>query len=92
MKKSEPVIEVKDLVKKGVVKSELIAYYLARLQQFMNGLGIPLEDIRMREHTEEEKPFYAVYAFDCEVKTSQGWVEVAANHYRTDKNKKPMDL
>jgi len=77
-------VTVADAVKKSLIKGKLIAYYLARLQQFINSLGIPLEAIRLREQTDEEKPFYAKYAFDCDVKTSLGWIEVVANHYRTD--------
>ncbi|MFH1623492.1 MAG: glycine--tRNA ligase [Candidatus Aenigmatarchaeota archaeon] len=73
-----------ELVKKGIVKHELIAYYLAKIQKFVNSLGIPLECIRLREQDKKERPFYAEAAFDCEVKTAFGWVEVAANHYRTD--------
>ena len=77
-------ITVAELVKKGIVKYELIAYYLAKIQRFVNGLGIPLEKIRLREQDPKERPFYAESAFDCEVLTAFGWVEVAANHYRTD--------
>ena len=73
-----------ELVKKGIVKYELIAYHLGKMQKFMNDLGIPLENIRLREQDPKERPFYAESAFDCEVQTALGWVEVAANHYRTD--------
>jgi len=73
-----------ELVKKGIVKYELIAYYLAKMQKFVASLGIPLDCIRLREQDAKERPFYAESAFDCEVKTAFGWVEVAANHYRAD--------
>jgi len=77
-------ITVKDAVKDGLIKNKLVAYYLLKLQQFINSLGIPLKAIRFREQTDEERPFYAEYAFDCEVETSTGWIEVVANHYRGD--------
>jgi glycyl-tRNA synthetase len=73
-----------DVVKKKLVSYKLIAYYLAKLQQFISSLGIPENAIRLREHTEDERPFYAKVAFDCDVSTSSGWVELVANHYRTD--------
>jgi glycyl-tRNA synthetase len=73
-----------DAVKKKLVSYKLIAYYLAKLQQFISSLGIPENAIRLREHTEDERPFYAKAAFDCEVSTALGWVELVANHYRTD--------
>jgi glycyl-tRNA synthetase len=75
-------ITVKELSEK--IKSKLIPYYLAKIQQFVNGIGIPLENIRLRELEEDEKAFYAKYAFDCEVKTQIGWVELVANNYRSD--------
>lgn len=77
-------IKVSDIIRKNIIKEKLVVYHLAKFQQFINSLGIPLEAIRLREHTDEERPFYAKYAFDCEVKTSIGWIEIAANHYRTD--------
>lgn len=77
-------VSVEEAVKEKLIKRKLIAYYLARIQQFLNTLGIPLEAIRLREQTDEERPFYAEYAFDCDVETSLGWIEVVANHYRTD--------
>ncbi|MFQ5710292.1 MAG: glycine--tRNA ligase [Candidatus Geothermarchaeales archaeon] len=77
-------ITVEDAVRSGLIGGRLIAYYLARIQQFINGLGIPIEAIRLREQTDEERPFYAAQAFDCDVNTHLGWVEVVANHYRTD--------
>jgi len=82
--KSANPVAAEDAIKKGLISFKLIAYYLAKLQMFMNSTGIPIEAIRLREHTEDERPFYAKLAFDCEVKTDEGWVEVAANHYRTD--------
>jgi len=66
------------------IKSKLVAYYLAKIQQFMERIGIPKENIRLRELGEDEKAFYAKYAFDCEVKTQIGWIEVVANNYRSD--------
>jgi len=66
------------------IKSKLVAYYLAKIQQFIESLGIPLENIRLRELGEDEKAFYAKYAFDCEVKTELGWIELVANNYRSD--------
>ncbi len=77
-------ITAKEAVEKGLVELKIIAYYLAKLQQFINSLGIPLDAIRLREHTKDERPFYAKQAFDCDIKTTEGWIEVAANHYRTD--------
>ena len=73
-----------ELVKKKLVSHSLIAYYLARTQQFFEKLGIPTERMRFRELSGDERAFYAKEAFDFEVKTSLGWTELVANNYRTD--------
>ncbi|MHA1712930.1 MAG: glycine--tRNA ligase [Candidatus Ranarchaeia archaeon] len=77
-------ITVKDAVDKKIVEGQVIGYYLARLQQFLDYLQIPREVYRYRELGENERPFYALQAFDLELKTSWGWQEIAGNHYRTD--------
>lgn len=69
---------------KGTVSGKIIAYYLARTQQFFEKLGIPTESMRFREVSDEERAFYAKEGWDFEVRTSLGWIELAANNYRTD--------
>ncbi|MBI4147692.1 glycine--tRNA ligase [Candidatus Woesearchaeota archaeon] len=73
-----------DLLKNKIVSYEVIAYYLARTQMFFEKLGIPVDHMRFRELADDERAFYAKEAFDFEVKTSIGWVELVANNYRTD--------
>jgi len=68
----------------GIVSGKLIAYYLAKTQQFFEKLGIPTENMRFREVSSEERAFYAKEGWDFEVKTSLGWIELVANNYRTD--------
>ncbi len=71
-------------VKKKIVQNKLVAYYLVLLKEFYELLGIQSQNIRYRELCDEERPFYAQSAWDLEIKTSLGWLEVVANHYRTD--------
>jgi len=75
-------IKCADLVKKKIVSSKLIAYYLALLQQFYEKVG--LCDFRFRQLGKDEKAFYAIDAFDFEVKTEIGWIELVACNYRGD--------
>lgn len=77
-------IKAKELVSKKIVSGNLVAYYLARLQQFYEGLGIPRNKLRFREVEEEERAFYSRETWDFEVETSLGWIELVANNYRTD--------
>ncbi len=72
------------LVKDKLVSGKLIAYYLARTQQLFERYGIPVEKMRFRQLDDKERAFYAREAWDFEVETSLGWVELVANNYRTD--------
>jgi glycyl-tRNA synthetase len=63
---------------------EIIAYYFALLQRFYETIGFERSNTRFRELSSSDKAFYATLAFDFEVKTSLGWVELVACNYRTD--------
>ncbi len=81
----EPImITCREAIRRGMVSSELVAYYLALIQQFYEKTGIPLEKIRLRQLGEDEKAFYAVEAWDLEVETSIGWIELVACNNRGD--------
>lgn len=64
--------------------ADLIAYYFALLQRFYEGMGILRKFTRFRELSPSDKAFYAHSAFDFEVMTSIGWLELVACNYRTD--------
>ncbi|MFH1895024.1 MAG: glycine--tRNA ligase [archaeon] len=91
-KKSVEEIKAKDLVVKKIVSGKLAAYYLSRVQQFFEGLGIPREKLRFREVSQEERAFYALEGWDFEVETSLGWIELVANNYRSDYDLKNHSL
>ncbi len=71
-------------VKEKIVSGEVIAYWLARTQQFYEKLGISVEKMRFRELGREERAFYAAETWDFEVETDLGWIELVACNYRTD--------
>lgn len=75
-------ISCKEAVKKKIVSSELAAYLLARLQQLYEKIGF--KQTRLRELGENEKAFYAKEAFDLEVLTESGWIELVACNNRSD--------
>jgi len=77
-------IKASEVVKNKICSGKLIAYYMARTQQLYEKYGFSLENIRFRELDSEERAFYAAEAFDFEVMTSLGWLELIANNYRTD--------
>jgi len=71
-------------VEQGLVPSRFVAYYLSLIQQFYEKAGIDLNRFRFRRLAEDEKAFYAKVAFDVEVQTSLGWIELVACNDRND--------
>lgn len=63
---------------------EIIGYYFALLQRFYENCGFPRERTRFRELSAKDRAFYTTSAFDFEVDTSVGWLELVACNYRTD--------
>ena len=63
---------------------EIIAYYFSLLQLFYEHCGFPTERTRFRELSSKDRAFYTTSAFDFEVDTSLGWLELVACNYRTD--------
>ena len=83
LNENEPIdIACKDALREGLISSKLIAYYLTLIQQFYEKAGIPRRLIRLRQLSVDEKAFYAVEAWDLEVKTSLGWIELVACNNR----------
>ena len=73
-----------EAIRKGLVPNKLVAYYLALLIEFYEKTGIDVKRSRFRRLSDEEKAFYASVAFDFEVETSIGWLELVACNYRSD--------
>lgn len=74
----------KEAVESGAIPNKFIAYYLGILTEFYEKTGIDIERSRFRKLGEKEKAFYAEVAFDFEVETSIGWLELVACNYRSD--------
>jgi glycyl-tRNA synthetase len=73
-----------EAIARGLVPNKLVAYYLALLIEFYEKTGIDVAKSRFRKLSDEEKAFYATIAFDFEVQTSTGWLELVACNYRSD--------
>ena len=71
-------------VKSKILPNKFVAYYLALLAEFYEKTGIDMNRYRFRKLGEKEKAFYAEIAFDFEVETSIGWLELVACNYRSD--------
>jgi glycyl-tRNA synthetase len=68
----------------GILPNKLVAYYLGLLIEFYQKTGIDVTRSRFRKLGEKEKAFYASVAFDFEVETTTGWLELVACNYRSD--------
>ena len=74
----------KEAVETGIVPNKLVAYYLGILTEFYEKTGIDITKSRFRKLGDKEKAFYAEVAFDFEVETTIGWLELVACNYRSD--------
>src|SRR5918994_904246 len=73
-----------DYLRQGLLPNRLVAYYLALLTEFYSKTGIDMKRTRFRKLSDDEKAFYSHLAFDFEVETSTGWLELVACNYRAD--------
>ena len=82
---SEPIsMTCKEALETGTVPNKLVAYYLGILTEFYEKTGIDISKSRFRKLGDKEKAFYAEVAFDFEVETTIGWLELVACNYRAD--------
>ena len=73
-----------EALQEGRLPNKLVAYYLCLLNEFYSKTGIDMKRTRFRRLSDTEKAFYASIAFDFEVETSIGWLELVACNYRSD--------
>ena len=82
---SEPIaMTCKEAVESKIIPNKFVAYYLGILTEFYEKTGIDVAKSRFRKLGEKEKAFYAEVAFDFEVETTIGWLELVACNYRSD--------
>ena len=74
----------KEAVKSKIIPNKFVAYYLGILTEFYEKTGIDISKSRFRKLGDKEKAFYAEVAFDFEVETTIGWLELVACNYRSD--------
>lgn len=59
----------------GTVDNETLGYFLARIQLFLQKIGVDQSKVRFRQHMANEMAHYAADCWDAELLTSYGWVE-----------------
>ncbi len=74
----------KEAIESKVIPNKFVAYYLGILTEFYEKTGIDVTKSRFRKLGDKEKAFYAKIAYDFEVETTIGWLELVACNYRSD--------
>lgn len=77
-------ITLGEAVEKGIIAHELLAYFIGRTRRFLLKIGIREENLRFRQHRDDERAHYATDCWDAEINTSFGWIEVVGIADRTD--------
>ncbi|XP_049796890.1 glycine--tRNA ligase [Schistocerca nitens] len=62
-------------VDEGLVANETLGYFLARIQLFLERVGVDRRRLRFRQHMANEMAHYARDCWDAELLTSYGWIE-----------------
>lgn len=83
--KKKPVeLTAEQALRKKIVPSEWMTYFLAKEFEFYQSLGIPKDCLRFREMLKTEIPHYSAGNYDLEIKFDFGWKETVGNAIRTD--------
>jgi len=73
------VVTTAEAVKRGLIKSPALAYFMARTWLFLVSVGANPEYMRMRQHLPNEMAHYSKACFDAELLTTYGWIEVVGH-------------
>jgi glycyl-tRNA synthetase len=83
--KEPTIVSLEDAMEHKFLKNKAYAFTLNLAYMLFKNLGIPESKIRLRQHHDDEKAFYADDAWDIELElNSFGWTEVCGVHDRTD--------
>lgn len=78
-------LSLRNAVDQKVLQKPAYAWLLYLAYDIVKGLDIPLENVRLRQHKDDEKAHYAHDAWDLEINSKiYGWTEVCGIHDRGD--------
>ncbi|MGV9174177.1 MAG: His/Gly/Thr/Pro-type tRNA ligase C-terminal domain-containing protein, partial [Promethearchaeia archaeon] len=79
------MISLDEAIENAILKKPAYAYCIYVGYYLTRAIDLPLEKIRLRQHSPNERAHYADDAWDLEILTEQfGWVEICGIHDRTD--------
>ena len=71
-------------VRSGLICNQIMGYFLAKLQEFAEGVGLDPTRIRFRQHLPNEMAHYALQCWDLECQVFTQWLECAGCAHRGD--------
>ena len=75
--KAAEITTIGQAVEAGTIANETLAYFMARIQQYMVMIGVDPRKLRFRQHMNNEMAHYACDCWDAECLTSY----VIISHY-----------
>jgi glycyl-tRNA synthetase len=82
--KESVLMKIYDAWKKGIIKTDWHAYWIAKEFEWFINLGANKDNFRIRQHLSEEKSHYAVDTWDLEYSFPMGWRELQGFANRSD--------
>lgn len=77
-------VTVEEALRRGYIKSEWVAFFMALAKRLLVKLGIPEDKQRFIEKLDWERAHYSLQGFDQEVYLDRwGWTEISGHNYRT---------
>lgn len=68
---------VEESVRSGIIANEYLGYHIAKVDEFLERIGIPRAKVRFRQHLREEMAHYATDCWDAEFLSERyGWMEI----------------
>jgi glycyl-tRNA synthetase len=84
-KNKEPqLMDLYDAWKEKIIKTDWHAYWIAKEYEWFLSLGVNSDNLRVRQHTSDEKSHYAIDTWDLEYKFPMGWRELQGFANRGD--------
>uniref|UniRef100_A0A1A7YPQ7 Glycine--tRNA ligase n=1 Tax=Iconisemion striatum TaxID=60296 RepID=A0A1A7YPQ7_9TELE len=73
---SAQVMRLGDAVEQGVINNSVLGYFIGRIYLYLTRVGVAKDQLRFRQHMDNEMAHYACDCWDAEAKTSYGWIEI----------------
>lgn len=74
-----------EAVRSEIIANEYLGYHIAKVDEFLEGLGIPGAKLRFRQHQRDEMAHYATDCWDAEfISDRYGWMEIVGVADRGD--------